>query len=114
MKTIIFVALIVNLLGSCTINPHPMDMTKAVQSARTRTDHESLATHYEQTANEMQAKAAAHKKMLAQYDANRGINAREAQNLINHCEGLVRSYERAAAENMSMAEAHHRLAAEAK
>lgn len=114
MKTIVFVAAIVGVLSSCTINPHPMDMTQAVQSARTRSDHESLATHYEQAAKEMQAKVAAHKKMLAQYDANRGINAREAQNLISHCEGLIRAYERAATENLNMAKSHRQLAAEAK
>jgi hypothetical protein len=67
LKTIVSLALIpmFGLLGSCTINPHSMDMTQAVQSAKTRSDHESLAKHYEDAAKEMQAKAAEHKKMLA-------------------------------------------------
>ena len=47
MKTIIAIAAaaFMGVLSSCTINPHQMDMTQAVQSARTRTDHESLAKH---------------------------------------------------------------------
>ena len=42
MKTITSLALVafLALLGSCTINPHPMDMTQAIQSATTRSDQE--------------------------------------------------------------------------
>jgi hypothetical protein len=116
MKTITSLALIAifALLSSCTINPHSMDMTQAVQSAKTRSDHESLAKHYEDTAKEMQAKAAEHKKMLAQYEARKSLYGKQAQSLISHCQGLVRVYEQAAAENMNMAESHRQLAAEAK
>jgi len=116
MKTITSLALVAifALLGSCTINPHPMDMTQAVQSAKTRSDHESLAKHYEDAAKDMQAKSAEHKKMLAQYEANKGLYGKQAQSLTSHCQGLVRIYEQAAAENMSMAESHRQMAAEAK
>lgn len=102
------------LLASCSINPHSMDMTQAVQSARTRADHENLAKHYEDAAKEMQATAANHKQMLARYEANRGLYGKQAQSLISHCQGLVRIYEQAAAENMSMADSHRQMAAEIK
>jgi hypothetical protein len=116
MKTIISLALIVmfGLMGSCTMNPHPMDMTQAIQSATTRSDQENLAKHYEDAAKEMQAKAAEHKKMLAKYEANKSLYGKQAQSLISHCQGLVRIYEQAAAENLSMAESHRQMAAEAK
>ena len=116
MKTITSLALlaIFALLGSCTINPHPMDMTQAVQSARTRSDHENLAKHYEDAAKEMQAKAAEHKKLLGQYEANKSLYGKQSSSLISHCQGLVRIYEQAAAENMSMVESHRQMAAEAK
>jgi hypothetical protein len=103
-----------SLMVSCAINPHPMDMTQAVQSAKTSSDHSALAKHYEDAAKEMQAKAEEHKKMLAQYEANKSLYGKQAQSLINHCQGLVRIYEQAAAENMSMAESHRQMAAEAK
>lgn len=102
------------LLASCSIDPHPMDMNQAVQSARTRADHESLATHYDAAAKEMQAKAEEHQRMLAQYQGNKGLYGKQAQDLINHCQGLVRIYQQAAAENAKMAETHRLAAAEAK
>lgn len=116
MKIITTLALvaILGLLTSCTINPHPMDMTQAVQSAKTASDHENLANHYEDEAKQMQAKAAEHKKMAAQYEANKTLYGKQAQSLISHCQGLVRIYEQAAAENMSLAESHRQMASQAK
>ena len=116
MKTITSLILVAafGLLASCTINPHSMDMTRAVQSATTRSDHEALAKHYEDAAKEMQAKATEHKQMLAKYEANKGLYGKQAQSLISHCQSMVRIYEQAAAENMSMAKSHQQLAAEAK
>ena len=114
MKTLIYLALVAMLgaLGSCTINPHSMDMTQAVQSAKTRSDHESLAKHYEDVAKDMQASAAVHKKLLAQYEANKGLYGKQSSSLISHCQGLVRIYEQAAAENTTMADSHRKMAAE--
>ena len=116
MKTLTSLALVAifALSGSCTINPHPMDMTQAVQSAKTRGDHESLAKHYEDAAKQMQLKADEHKKLLAQYQAKKGLYGKQAQSLISHCQGLIRIYEQAATENMEMAKSHRELAAEAK
>ena len=116
MKTLTSLALValLGLLGSCAINPHPMDMTQAVQSAKTGSDHQSLAKHYEDATKDMQAKAAEHKKLLAQYEANKSLYGKQASSLISHCQGLVRMYEQGAADNMSMAESHRQMAAEAK
>ena len=113
LTSLTFVAMF-GLFASCSINPHPMDMAQAVQSAKTRADHEALAQHYDDAAKEMQAKADEHKKLLAHYQANKGLYGKQAQPLISHCQGLVRIYEQAAAENKSMADAHRQMAAEAK
>jgi hypothetical protein len=86
-----------------------MDMTQAVQSAKTASGHEALANHYEEAANDMQAKAAKHKQMLAQYEANKNLYAKQASSLISHCQGLVRIYEQAATENQNMADSHRCL-----
>ncbi len=116
MRTVMAFALLsmFGLLLSCAINPHPMDMTQAVQNAKTRSDHEALAKHYEDAAKEMQAKAEEHKQLIAQYQANRSLYGKQYQSLVSHCQGLMRIYEQAAAENMSMAESHRQMAAEAK
>jgi ssDNA-specific exonuclease RecJ len=116
MKTITTLALIAifGLLGSCTINPHSMDMTQAVQSARTRSDHDNLAKHYEEATKEMQTNVAEHKKRLAQYEANKGLYGKQSSSLISHCQGLIRVYEQAAKENLGMAESHRQMASQTK
>jgi len=114
IKTSFALVAVSGLLVSCSITPHPIDMTQAVQSAKTRSDHEILAKHYEDAAKEMQVKADVHKRLLAQYEAAKGLNSRQAHDLIDQCRSLVHIYEQAAAENMSMAESHRQLAAEAK
>jgi hypothetical protein len=48
-----------------------MDMTQAVQSAKTRSDHDALAKHYEDAATEMRAETDEHKKLLAQYETRK-------------------------------------------
>jgi hypothetical protein len=52
--------------------------------------------------------------MLAYYEARKDLIRKHAQDLISHCQGLIRIYEQAANENLSMAKSHHELAAEAK
>ena len=46
------------------------------------------------------------RQMLAKYEANKALYGKQAQSLISHCQGLVRIYEQAAADNKSMAESH--------
>lgn len=114
MTTRLAAVAVFGLLVSCTINPHPMDMSQAVQNAKTRGDHETLATHYEDAAKQMQVKADEHKKALAHYRSARVLFSKRDQDLINHCQGLIRAYEQAAAENLSMAKSHREIAVEAK
>ena len=83
------------LVASCSINPHRMDMSQAVQSAKTPGAHEALAIHYEEAAKQMQAKANEHKILLAQYEG-RGLEGRQFHDLIIHCQWLIRVYEQAA------------------
>lgn len=112
IRTRLAVVALVGLLSACTINPHSMDMTQAVQTAKTASEHEALARHYEDSAKEMRAKADEHKKLLAYYEARKDLIRKQAQDLINHCQGLLRIYQQAATENMEMAKSHRELAAE--
>lgn len=108
------IAVLVGLASSCSINPHRMDMSQAVQSAKSGSDHEALARHYEDAAREMRAKADEHRKLLAQYQAKKDLYRKQSQDLINHCQGLIRVYEQAAADNLVMARSHREIAAETK
>ena len=116
MKTRVFFAIlaILGLLVSCVqMNPHPMNMTSAIQNAKTSGDHNALAKHYEDVARDMDAKVEEHKKLLNEYETHPYYGKR-AQDLKAHCEVLIRSYKRAAEANMSMAKIHRQMAEEAK
>jgi len=91
-----------------------MDMTQAVQNAKTRGDHEALAKHYEDAAKEMQIKVEEHKQLLRQYEANRVPWKNYIGNYATQHGALIRNYEQAAAANMSIAQSHRQMAAEAK
>ena len=113
-KRLAMAVLLSALASSCTIDPHRMDMSQAVQAAKSGSDHEALARHYEDAAKDMRAKADEHRKLLAHYQAKKDLYRKQAQDLINHCQGLIRVYEQAAADNLSMAKSHREIAAEAK
>jgi D-ribose pyranose/furanose isomerase RbsD len=120
MKTgINFLALIVlSLLISVTqaelVEPHQMDMTQALENAKTAADHEALAKHYEEVAKSMQLKAQEHEKLLEKYETNTHLYGRMGERMQAHCKMLIRSYEDAAKANMEMAESHRSMAAEMK
>lgn len=122
MKTgINFLALIVlSLLISVTqaqaelVEPHPMDMTQALENAKTAADHEALAKHYEEDAKSMKLKAQEHEKLLEIYETNTHLYGRMGERMQAHCKMLIRSYEDAAKANMEMAESHRSMAAEMK
>jgi len=105
-----FLALV--LLAACAeMNPHPMDMNQAVHNAKTKADHEALAQHYEEVANEMQSKVEEHKKILSEYQREPWLFGRQvATGFGVHCENLIRIYTQAAEENRKMAEMHRGMA----
>ncbi|PTQ76793.1 hypothetical protein C8R26_11338 [Nitrosomonas oligotropha] len=118
MKNTVVILIAVGLLGlltSCAqMNPHPMDMTQAIQNAKTPTDHTALAKHYEDAAKEMLSKAQEHKKMLQEYESNTSHYGRQALDLQAHCRNLISAYEQAVKANMDMANSHRSMATEIK
>ena len=103
------------LLASCAhIDPHPMDMSRAEKSAKTPRDHLALANHYDQAAQALQAKAEAEKRQLAEYIEHAPYYGRQTEDLKEHSEALIRVYEEAAEKNRRMADAHRRMAEQAK
>jgi ABC-type Fe3+-citrate transport system substrate-binding protein len=109
-KLLITLLLTLGLLAACAErNPHPMDMTQAVQNAESKADHEALAQHYEEAAKEMQLKVDEHKKLLSQYESKSYLYGRQAQSFKNHCQWLLNSYEKAVEENLSMAKMHRQM-----
>ncbi|MGR9035428.1 MAG: hypothetical protein ACU83O_02420 [Gammaproteobacteria bacterium] len=103
--------LIIGLMASCgEMNTHPMDMTQAVQNAKTKADHEALAQHYEEAAEEMQAKVDEHKEILAHYRREPWLWGRRGESFEKHCQRLINDYEDAVQANRLMAEDHRAMA----
>jgi len=95
-------------------NPHPMDMSQAIQNAKIPSDHEALAKHYEDTAKEMQSKVQEHKKMLEQYEAQRQFYGKRGMDMESMCKALIQYYGQAAEMNMEMAKSHRKMAVDTK
>ncbi|MGZ8191320.1 MAG: hypothetical protein ACXWTS_08830 [Methylococcaceae bacterium] len=109
-KLLITLFLVFGLVSACSeMNPHPMDMSQALQSATTKADHEALAKHYEDAAKEMQLKVDEHKKLLRQYELHSYLYGRQAQDLIAHCQELINVYEKAVDANLNMAKLHGQI-----
>ena len=116
MKTrLFFVILAAPTLVSCAhIDPHPMDMTSAIRSAKTSKDHYALARHYQAAAEAMQARADEQKRYLTEYRKHGYYYGRKTTDVKEHAQALARIYEEAAEENRRMAESHRQMAEEAK
>lgn len=110
LKLLIIGSLTLGVMVGCQQNPHPMDMSLAIQSAKTKEDHESLATHYEQSAKEAEAKVEEHKKLLNQYKQHGYLYGKQSEMLVQHCESLVNVYQKAVDANLEMAKMHHQMA----
>ena len=98
-------------MSACTpIGKMTHDMDAMIRNARTKADHEVLATHYEQEAKALQDKAAEHRKMAQAYASSGWPRTR---GLTEHCDVLARGYQDAAKENLALAKEHHELAEKA-
>ena len=91
-----------------------MDMANAIRNAKTSVDHNVLAKHYEEAAQEMRLKVEEHKKTLEEYETHPYYYGKRAQDLKAHCRSLISSYEQVAEANMSMAKVHRQMAAEGR
>lgn len=117
IKALLTASLTLGLLASCAqTNPHSMDMTASVQSAKTKADHQALADHYEAVAKDMDNKGEEHKKILAQFlkDPHDYPKSYLGGNFENHCKRLINIYEQAADANREMAKMHRQMAQAAK
>ena len=112
---VFFIILAALALSACAhIDPHPMDMSSAVRSAKTKADHNALARHYEAAADAMRAHAQEQKNSLAEYREHGYYYGRQTEDLKEHTKALVRVYEEAAEANMRMAKAHREMAEEVR
>jgi hypothetical protein len=97
---------------ACTpMDPHPMDMSQAIQSAQSSADHKALAAHYLEEAAVLDKKAEEHRQLAGQYKARAYLYGKQADVFLQHCTVLIHNYEQAADINRQMAKMHQDMAA---
>lgn len=114
--TVLAASVVVMACAAMPRAPRDVELEQKVAQARTRVDHEELASVYDQLAKENRRAADKHQALSVSYDrmppwslSLQGLNAAMAQ----HCENLARHYRKAAQENETLAMQHRGLAAEA-
>jgi hypothetical protein len=118
MKTTRYVALasMLGLLVACApMSPHEAinspGLRKAVQSARTRSDHTALWKHFEKLALEMRVKAEEQRQLLEHYQEKGYLYGRQAQDRQSHTWALMNRYELAVEQSLAEADSHRKKAA---
>lgn len=103
------------VLAGCASGPTAPspELLQRIETARTRGDHEALATHFRQDAARARATAETHRKMGKSYQGNLA-GGRGGASMAAHCNAIVRSQESIAAEYEGMAAAHRQFAAQAQ
>ena len=101
------------VLAGCASGPNapPPALQQQIETARTRSDHETLASYYQREAAASRAVAAEHRKMAKSYV---GATGRGGPSMQGHCNAIVSSSESIAAEYEGLAADHRRLAAQAQ
>src|SRR5512139_3017170 len=98
------------VLASCASGPNapPADLLQRIAAARTPGDHQALATYYDQQAAAARASAAEHRKMGGAYAASLPgySGGRGAPSMSAHCNAIVSSQEKIAAEYEGKAAGH--------
>ena len=107
---------ILSLLAACAglspVEAQNAGGQKAAQNAKTYSDHNNLATHYDNLAEEMIAKAQENKESLEEYDVHSYYYGRQGQDFESHTTANIRYYEVAAEEASQQANYHRKVAAE--
>jgi endonuclease III len=108
-KFLVVLAVLTLVTAFARVNSHAMDMTQAIQNAKSADDHNALAKHYEDAASEMEIKVQEHKELLRNYDTYGYKYGKQAQDLKTYCRALISAYEQAVNANRKMAKSHRQL-----
>ena len=71
-----------------------LDIEAAVKSAKTRSDHETIAKYYEDTAKEARAKAEEQKSLLEEYESKGYLYGRNAEDMKARASAALRKCEK--------------------
>lgn len=89
-----------------------LDIEAAVKSAKTRSDHETIAKYYEGAAKEARAKAEEQQSLLEEYESKGYLYGRNAEDMKSRASAALRKYEKAAQASSKEAALHRQTAAQ--
>jgi len=115
LQRIVSLVLLGIALAGCAADPKvpSPELQQRIEAARTRADHEGLATYYVREAAGARAIAAEHRKMADTYQGMTR-SGRGGGSIAAHCNSIVRMYEGIAAEYDGMAAEHRQMAQRAQ
>jgi hypothetical protein len=104
------------VLSGCAVEGplKPAGLEQKIESARSRSDHEEIASLFEQEAGVDRAAAAMRHRGLARAYDRPGALGGNGPAMGTHCRNLARTYEQAAEENLVLAKMHRQVATEVK
>ena len=90
---------------------HQVPIEQQVEIAQSMADHEQVAQRFDEEADELDRKAAAHERLTQSYRRGAGGGPKaDTTSLAKHCEALARSLRAAANEARTMAAMHRNIA----
>jgi hypothetical protein len=101
-----------SVLSPFTSAAEDFDIDSAVQSAKTRSDHEAVAKYYEDVAKEAQVKIQEQQLLLEEYESKGYLYGRNAEDMKSRASAALRKYEKAAQANSKEAASHRQMAAQ--
>ncbi|MDV6345698.1 hypothetical protein [Nitrosomonas sp. Is37] len=117
MKKLTFLMIVLMLgflVGCAQTGPiggvHSNEFYSGKLRATDPSNHDAVAKHYEDAANEMKAKLQTQKKLLKEYESHSYYYGRGGQDIRSHTTANIRMYENAIKENMKEAVLHRKMA----
>lgn len=114
LASIVVSGIVFGSAGCATTVQMPSPLEKAVASAKTKSDHESLAQAYERSAATANAEAQKHRDLAKAYHGRPSARGEGTLGFASHCEDLASLYEKAAGEYSELAKAHRSTSVDAK
>lgn len=117
MRTMTFLIIVLAfgfLSGCAQMSPIASNQSGETRSTDLRfidpNNHNIVAKHYEDAANEMKAKLQAQKELLQEYERHNYYYGRRGQDVQSHTLANIRQYEKSIKENMKEAAIHRKMA----
>ena len=108
--TVAFLAMSVSMGAFAQAASTPTELADQITAAKTKTDHEAIASVFDKQSETDKAMAERHLSMAKTYTTapwTKGGNAA----MVTHCKNLAKSYKAAAANNAEMAKMHRAIGA---